>query len=347
MDLGEEITGRGTGKDVLSKVNHEFVRVILDWRKCTGALSKVVVPFMSENVDGRVHGWYSQLTVNGRVVMAEPSLQCVPRDFSLSLFYTESEIEKIRNYSRTRFGSVKVKILLERSESLAKSVEQERKISLRNAFVASGGFSLLSADYSQLELRILAHLSHEEKLIAVLNTPEGDVFREIASHWKGIPESAVTDEMRQDAKGITYGLIYGMGAKALSDQLGVEEKEASEFIREFMRIYPEIQRFVDQTITSCKQVGFVETISGRRRYLEHINSKYPSERGIGMAFMTKPIKRESPALSPTQIPTSRIPTQPKPLVRTLTDSITLTGIRKNSWYGDSENLNMEISDLDL
>jgi len=211
--------------------------------------------------------------------MAEPSLQCVPRDFSLALSYTEAQLEEIRHHARIKFGN-KVALLLEKIQRQGGCGSGEQGlISLRNAFIPSKGFLLLSADYSQLELRILAHLAQEKKLLRILNTPTGDVFREIAAQWKCVQESEVTEEMRQEAKGITYGVIYGMGAKTLSDQLGVDERAASEFIRAFMWAYPGIRTFIDQTIKSCREFGFVETISGRRRYLEHINSNNATQRG--------------------------------------------------------------------
>lgn len=101
------------------------------------------------------------------------------------------------------------------------------------------GSTLLSADYSQLELRILAHLSGDKGLCAVLSRRDGDVFRSIAAAWKKKKnEQEVTDEERQQAKQICYGIIYGMGCKSLADQLQVTEEEAQLFVDSFHDSYP-------------------------------------------------------------------------------------------------------------
>jgi len=93
-----------------------------------------------------------------------------------------------------------------------------------------------------------------------------------------LDESEVSVEMRQEAKALTYGIIYGMGAKALAEQMEISQEEASLFISEFMRAYPKIRTFIDKTIKSCRENGFVETFCGRKRYLTNINSKKPGER---------------------------------------------------------------------
>jgi len=107
------------------------------------------------------------------------------------------------------------------------------------------GTTLLSADYSQLELRILAHLSGDNCLCSILSRPDGDVFRRIASSCNGNKrEEDVTDEERQQAKQICYGLIYGMGCKSLAEQLEVEEEEAQLFVDSFHSTYPGNCKFV-------------------------------------------------------------------------------------------------------
>ena len=100
------------------------------------------------------------------------------------------------------------------------------------------GKTLLSADYSQLELRILAHLSEDAGLCSILGKSCGDVFRTIASSWKKKAAADVTDEERQHAKQICYGIVYGMGVKTLADQLEVTEEEALLFIDSFHSAYP-------------------------------------------------------------------------------------------------------------
>jgi hypothetical protein len=212
--------------------------------------------------------------------MSEPSLQLIPRDFDLHLSYSSAQIEEIRHNCRIKFGNKLVSLFfkLEKGVEIGTS-SSSSSISMRNAFVPSSQhFILLSADFCQLELRILAHLSEDSNLRKVLNRG-GDVFKSIAAGWKGVSESRVTVEMRQEAKAITYGIIYGMGARTLSESMEVDEMEASAYIKQFLRAYPGIQKFKDKTEEFCRENGYVETMSGRRRYLEHINSRSAGERG--------------------------------------------------------------------
>ncbi len=110
---------------------------------------------------------------------------------------------------------------------------------MRHAVVPSPGFLILAADYSQLELRILAHLSGDKRLRDALNAGK-DVFKTIAARWKKVDVGEVSDEERQQAKQICYGMIYGMGTKSLGEQLGIVEEEAAVFLQEFKSAYPSI-----------------------------------------------------------------------------------------------------------
>lgn len=157
---------------------------------------------------------------------------------------------------------------------------------------------MISADYSQLELRILAHLSSDPGLCSILNKSDGDVFRTIASAWKGKSADQVTSEERQHAKQICYGVIYGMGNKSLADQLEIDEDEALIFAESFHKSYPsrfqfllfllrilirfyslDIQKFIDSTVRDCRSNGYIVTIHGRKRYLPAINSNNNALRG--------------------------------------------------------------------
>ncbi|NXX18669.1 DPOLQ polymerase, partial [Podargus strigoides] len=110
-------------------------------------------------------------------------------------------------------------------------------VSMRHAFVPFPGGLILAADYSQLELRILAHLSCDRRLIQALSRGM-DVFRVIAAEWKMIHPEAVEDRTRQQAKQICYGIIYGIGAKSLGEQMGIDENEAAHYIESFKSRYP-------------------------------------------------------------------------------------------------------------
>ena len=143
---------------------------------------------------------------------------------------------------------------------------------MRSVFVPFPGGVFLAADYSQLELRILAHMSGDKKLRQVLNS-EGDVFKMIAGEWLGVPVDQVTAEDRQNAKQICYGMVYGIGAKALSEQLGIEEDEAAKFMETFKSKYPTMKRFIADTVKLCRENGYIVTLLGRKRYLSGIHSQ--------------------------------------------------------------------------
>jgi hypothetical protein len=126
--------------------------------------------------------------------MSEPSLQCVPRDFPLSVHFSPREIEELKGSLSVRFGSKLGSLIAQLENGISPSQNGMNEVSIRQAFVAGGGgedFILLSADYSQLELRILAHLSEDEGLIRALSQKGKDVFKSIAAKWKGISEEEV------------------------------------------------------------------------------------------------------------------------------------------------------------
>ena len=149
--------------------------------------------------------------------------------------------------------------------------EEGRRI--RKAFVAEPGFVMLAADYSQIELRIMAHLSGDEGLLRAFS--EGlDIHRATAAEVFGAksPE-AVTDEQRRRAKAINFGLIYGMSAFGLAKQLGIGRQEAQEYVELYFNRYPGVKEFMDRTREQAHEDGFVETLFGRRLYLPEINSR--------------------------------------------------------------------------
>ena len=143
---------------------------------------------------------------------------------------------------------------------------------IRRAFVPrQEGHVFLSADYSQVELRLLAHLADDPGLQAAFN--EGaDVHRRTAALIAGVDEDDVTPEMRSSAKAINFGVIYGMGARALSRQIGVKVQEASAFIESYFETYPGVRRYIDETREQAHREGVVETMLGRRRLLPDIDS---------------------------------------------------------------------------
>ena len=142
---------------------------------------------------------------------------------------------------------------------------------IRQAFVAGEGNRIVSADYSQIELRIMAHLSDDERLLAAFAGGE-DIHRATAAEVFGVPLEQVTQEQRRSAKAINFGLIYGMSAFGLARQLGIERGAAQAYVERYFERYPGVKRFMDDTREQARQQGYVETVFGRRLYLPEINA---------------------------------------------------------------------------
>lgn len=143
---------------------------------------------------------------------------------------------------------------------------------IRKAFIAERGYKILAADYSQVELRIMAHLSQDPNLLHAFQ--QGlDVHRATAAETLGIKPDEVTPEQRRQAKAVNFGLIYGMGAFGLAKQLGIPRGEAQEYIDIYFARYPGVKRYMEDAKAYAMQHGFVETIFGRRLHLPEINSR--------------------------------------------------------------------------
>ncbi|MFZ9298664.1 MAG: DNA polymerase I, partial [Hylemonella sp.] len=142
---------------------------------------------------------------------------------------------------------------------------------VREAFVAPAGWQIASADYSQIELRIMAHLSGDAALLLAFHDGM-DVHRATASEVFGIPTSAVSSEQRRYAKVINFGLIYGMSAFGLAKSLGIDNTAARNYIERYFEHFAGVRHYMDSTRASAKSLGYVETVFGRRLYLPEINS---------------------------------------------------------------------------
>jgi DNA polymerase-1 len=143
---------------------------------------------------------------------------------------------------------------------------------IRQAFVAPPGHSLVAADYSQIELRIMAHLSGDSSLLAAF-AENRDVHQATAAEVLGIPLHAVTSDQRRSAKAVNFGLIYGMSAFGLARQLSISRGEAQKYVELYFERYPGVKRYMDQTRQKARDAGYVETIFGRRLYLPEILSR--------------------------------------------------------------------------
>jgi len=151
-------------------------------------------------------------------------------------------------------------------------IRTERGREIRRAFVSRGeGWAILSADYSQIELRIMAHMSGDPAMMEAFQAGQ-DIHTATAARVYGVDIEAVTAEMRRKAKMVNFGIIYGISAFGLAQRLGISRGEAGEIIRTYFEKYPGVRRYMETTVASARERGYVETIAGRRRYLRDINS---------------------------------------------------------------------------
>ncbi|KJK15502.1 DNA polymerase I [Pseudomonas sp. 2(2015)] len=148
---------------------------------------------------------------------------------------------------------------------------------IRQAFVAAPGYKLLAADYSQIELRIMAHLAQDEGLLHAFRN-DLDVHRATAAEVFGVELEQVTTDQRRSAKAINFGLIYGMSAFGLAKQIGVDRKQSQAYIDRYFARYPGVLAYMERTRAQAAEQGYVETLFGRRLYLPEINAKNPALR---------------------------------------------------------------------
>lgn len=159
-------------------------------------------------------------------------------------------------------------------------VREEKGREIRKAFIPSDNEHIfLSADYSQIELRLMAYMSKDENMLRAFHNNE-DIHSATAAKIYGVALSEVTQEMRRNAKTANFGIIYGISAFGLSQQLNIPRKEAKQLIDSYFENYPGIKKYMDENIQFARDNGYVETIKGRRRYLKDINSQNAIVRGI-------------------------------------------------------------------
>lgn len=170
------------------------------------------------------------------------------------------------------------------------SVRDEEGKEVRKAFVASEGHVLMSADYSQIELRMLAHMANEHEMIEAFNA-NIDIHTKTAMEIYDVDAQAVTSQMRRNAKTVNFGIVYGQSEYGLSEQLTISRQEAKQFIDKYFASYPNIKTFMEQTIAYCKEHGYVKTLFNRRRSIPEIHDKNHMTREFGKrAAMNAPIQ---------------------------------------------------------
>lgn len=164
---------------------------------------------------------------------------------------------------------------------------------IRAAFVPEDEYILIGADYSQIELRVLAHMSHDESMLEAFNNNE-DIHRATASRVFGLQKEEITSLERSKAKAINFGIIYGMSAFGLSSEINISRKEAESYIEDYFLKHPKVKQFMEYEIEFCKSKGYVETLFGRRRIVKDINaSNYMAREAAKRLAMNSPIQGTS------------------------------------------------------
>ncbi len=173
-------------------------------------------------------------------------------------------------------------------QNIPTRVEAGKKI--RKAFKPREGCLFLDADYSQIELRVLAHISEDEHMIDAFNNNE-DIHKQAASKVLNIPINEVTSEQRSKAKAVNFGIVYGISDFGLAEQLGVSKKEAKSYIEQYLEKYSGIKKFMNDIVEIAKEKGYVETLFHRRRYIPELKSNsYVVRQFGGRAAMNTPIQ---------------------------------------------------------
>ena len=161
---------------------------------------------------------------------------------------------------------------------------------LRKVFKPKEGYVFIDADYSQIELRVLAHISQDEHMLEAFKNGE-DIHKQAASKVLGIPIEEVTKEQRSSAKAVNFGIVYGISDFGLAEQLGIPRKEAKKYIEQYLEKYSGIDKFMKQVVEQAKEKGYVETLFNRRRYIPELSSNNYMVRQFGArAAMNTPIQ---------------------------------------------------------
>jgi DNA polymerase I-like protein with 3'-5' exonuclease and polymerase domains len=255
---------QSTSESVLMKLKakHPFPALVLEFRHCQKLLNTYIDPldkkatlyerklrrnssasdFLMKKLP-RIHTtWCHLSTATGRLSSINPNMQNLPR--APISFHFEDDEEGDRQ-------------------------EEEFSINIRDSFTADEGKVLVAFDYSQIEMRVLAHMSKDKYLLQFFQEGK-DIHKLIASRWLGKKPEEISSTERDRAKHIVYGILYGMGPHSLSEILKVKVDEASQFIKAFLGKFPNVATFLDESVKFAKKNKFVKTLSNRRRLLPFI-----------------------------------------------------------------------------
>ena len=187
-----------------------------------------------------------------------------------------SRIHSVFNQTETRTG--RISSLEPNLQNIPVRTEVGRE--LRRFFTAEDGWTLADADYSQIELRVLAHIADDSEMIRAFN--EGtDVHTVTASQVFNMPVEMVTSAMRSQAKAVNFGIVYGIGAFSLAKDIGVSRKEADSYIKAYLKHYSGVDKYMKAVVEKAKDNGYVDTMFGRRRYLPELTSSNFNMRSFG------------------------------------------------------------------
>ncbi|XP_063257248.1 DNA polymerase nu [Prinia subflava] len=238
-----------TSEIVLNKLQdlHPLPKIILEYRQVHKMKSTYVDGLRTCMKKGFISSTWNQTgTVTGRLSAKHPNIQ----------------------------GISKHPVTITKKQYIKGKEEDVITISPRTLFVSKKGCTFLAADFSHIELRILADLSSEPELLKLFQEPEiTDIFTTLASQWKGIPSEQVKHADREQAKRVVYSVVYGAGKERLADCLGITPVQASQFIESFMQKYKKVHEFTKRTIEECRNKGYVVSIMGRRRPLANISAQ--------------------------------------------------------------------------
>ncbi|XP_057560645.1 DNA polymerase nu [Hippopotamus amphibius kiboko] len=231
---------------------HPLPKIILEYRQVHKIKSTFVDGLLACMEEGSISSMWNQTgTVTGRLSAKHPNIQGISKN--------PIQITKPQN-----FKGKDDKLLT---------------ISPRTMFVSSEGHTFLAADFSQIELRILAHLSGDPELLKLFRESEReDVFSTLTSQWKDVSPERVTRADREQTKKVVYAVVYGAGKERLAACLGVTVQEAAQFLESFLQKYKKIKDFTQATIARCQQTGCVASVAGRRRLLPRIRARDPQLR---------------------------------------------------------------------
>lgn len=192
------------------------------------------------------------------------------------------------NFNQTITATGRISSTEPNLQNIPMRMELGRKI--RKVFVPKEGYVFMDADYSQIELRVLAHMSEDEQLIEAYHMDQ-DIHRITASKVFHTPFEEVTDLQRRNAKAVNFGIVYGISSFGLSQDLSISRKEAAEYIEQYFDTYPKVKEFLDRTVKEAKENGFVSTMFGRRRPVPELSSSNFMQRSFGERIaMNSPIQ---------------------------------------------------------